>query len=232
MASLLLRTFRRLLARLRRASVALLDPALRIDTGGIVELEDLGVAGAGREGYQGSGWLDLRRMLRPGEVGPNDVFLDLGSGKGRVVLLAARYPFARVIGVEISGALNALARRNLAEGRHRRRCGSVEMITADMLHYEIPDDVTVVYLYNSVRGATFDAVIVSLIASVDRRPRTVRLIYLNPQEHERLLATGRFRLERTAGRLRLRRDEAARAYLRLYVLEPARREPQAGPGPS
>ena len=49
----------------------------------------------------------------------------------------------------------------------------------------------------------------------------MRLIYLNPTEHGRLLATGRFRLVRTAGRLRLRRNEAARSYLRMYLLEPA-----------
>jgi SAM-dependent methyltransferase len=159
-------------------------------------------------------------MLRPGEVGPGDVFLDLGSGKGRVVLLASRYPFARVIGVEISEVLTAVARRNLGADRHRRRCGSVELVTADALDYPIPDEVTVVYMYNPVRGATFDAVIAALIASVDRSPRQVRLIYLNPQEHDRLLTTGRFRLVRTAGRLRLRRDEGARAYLRRYVLDP------------
>ena len=48
----------------------------------------------------------------------------------------------------------------------------------------------------------------------------MRLIYLNPQEHDRLLATGRIRLVRTAGRLCPGRDEGARAYLRLYAVGP------------
>ncbi len=49
--------------------------------------------------YQASGWTYLRRVLPPREVGAGDVFLDMGSGKGRVLLQAAqRYPFARVIG--------------------------------------------------------------------------------------------------------------------------------------
>jgi SAM-dependent methyltransferase len=212
------RALRRRLASARRAGTRLFELALGIDTAGVVELDDLDLEDFEREGYEGSGWLDLHRMLRPGEVKPGDVFLDLGSGKGRVLMLAARYPFARVIGVEVSGRLNAIARRNL-DGR--RRCEHVELVTADVLDYEIPDDVTVVYMYNPFRGATFDAVIAKLIASVDRRPRTVRLIYLNPKEHDRLLATGRFRFERRAGRLRLRRDAAARSYIRLYVLQPA-----------
>jgi hypothetical protein len=47
------------------------------------------------------------------------------------------------------------------------------------------------------------------------------VIYLNPQEHDRLMATGRFKLARKAGRQRIRRDEAARSYIRMYLLEPA-----------
>lgn len=214
------RAVRSRLARLRTGAVALLDRALDIDTGGIVELEELDLPDFEREGYEGSGWLDLTRMLRRGEIRPGDVFLDLGSGKGRIVLLAARLPFARVIGVEIAEELTAIARRNLARCRLRRRCGEVELVTADARDYRIPDDVTVVYLYNAFRGATFAAVIANIIASVDRVPRPVRLIYLNPQEHAGLIGTERIRLLRTAGRLRLRRDEGARAYLRLYLLEP------------
>jgi SAM-dependent methyltransferase len=220
MARLLSRLLRRLGA-IRRAGVVRLERALGIDTTGIIEEEDIYVREPEREGYQGSGWIDLRRMLRPGEVKPHDVFLDLGSGKGRVVMLAARYPFARVIGVEISEGLTEIARRNLHARRRGRRCQDIELVTADVLDYEIPADATVVYLYNPFRGSLFEAVIAKLIDSVDRHPRTVRLIYLNPKEHDRLLATGRFRLVRKAGRLRLRRDEAARSYIRMYVLEPA-----------
>lgn len=215
------RAIRRLLGRLRRAGIALVERALNVDTHGVIELAELDIAEAEREGYEGSGWIDLRRMLRRGEVKPDDVFLDLGSGKGRVVLLAARYPFAKVIGVEISEQLTTVARRNLASIRIPLRCKRVELVTADVLEYDIPDEVTVLYLYNPFRGETFDTVIANVIASVDRHPRTVRVIYLNPKEHDRLMSTGRFRLERVAGRLRPRRTEAARSYIRLYTLEPA-----------
>ena len=207
---------------MRRAGFRLLERALNVDTGGEVELEDLNVDAPEREGYEGSGWIDLRRMLRRGEVSPQDVFVDLGAGKGKIVMLAARYPFARVTGVEISEDLNVIGRRNLAQGRYRQRAKHVELVTADIAEYEIPDDVTVAYIYNTVRGETFDRVIANLVASVDRRPRRMRVIYLNAQEHDRLMATGRFKLQRTAGRLRLRRDEAARSYIRMYELEPAR----------
>ena len=212
---------RKRLGRVRRAGFRLFERALNVDTGGEVELEDLNVDAPEREGYEGSGWIDLRRMLRRGEVSPQDVFVDLGAGKGKIVMLAARYPFARVTGVEISEDLNVIGRRNLAQGRYRQRAKHVELVTADIAEYEIPDDVTVAYIYNAVRGETFDRVIANLVASVDRRPRSMRVIYLNAQEHDRLMATGRFKLQRTTGRLRLRRDEAARSYIRMYELAPA-----------
>src|SRR5262249_19084439 len=56
-----------------------------------------------------------------------DVFIDLGAGKGRVVALAAQYPFRRVQGVEISPQLVAAARVNLERCRPFLRCPDVEL---------------------------------------------------------------------------------------------------------
>lgn len=88
---------------------ALIDRPARIETARIVSMEELGLAGPARVRYEPSGWLDLRRAMRPGEVRGADVFLDLGSGKGRVVLAAARFRFRRVIGNELSEELSAVA---------------------------------------------------------------------------------------------------------------------------
>jgi hypothetical protein len=57
--------------------------------------------------YEPSGWRSLRRILCAEDVSPGDVFVDLGSGKGRVILEAAQYPFHHVIGVEIAPELTA-----------------------------------------------------------------------------------------------------------------------------
>jgi hypothetical protein len=74
-----------------------------IQTSAVVRLEDLGVAGEGREFYAPAGWLTLHRALPRAAVGPADVFLDLGSRMGRVLIQAARrYPFRRVIGLGVS----------------------------------------------------------------------------------------------------------------------------------
>lgn len=52
----------------------------------------------------------------------------------------------------------------------------------------------VAYAYNPFRGLAFEAAMRALIASFDRRPRNMYLIYRNPQEHDRPIESSRFRL--------------------------------------
>jgi SAM-dependent methyltransferase len=196
------------------------DRSLNVDTARPMALADLGLEAPDRVGYEAGGWLDLARVLRSSEVGPADVFLDIGCGKGRMLLVARRYRFGRVIGVELSEELTAIARRNLTTCRLAARCRDVEVVTADALAYLIPDDVTVIYLFNPFRDAIFDAVLAGLKESVERRPRTVRLIYRNAIHHERLLSCG-FRLVRLSRGLRPSREWRRRTAIRLYVLSPS-----------
>jgi hypothetical protein len=69
-----------------------------IRTEGDVDLEELGVAAEHRMGYEGSHWVGVRRALRRLAVTQHDVFADFGSGKGPAVLVAATFPFRRVLG--------------------------------------------------------------------------------------------------------------------------------------
>ena len=71
--------------------------------------------------------------MRPFHIRPSDVFVDFGSGKGRVVYQGARYPFARVVGVEISEDMNRVARENVERMRAQLRSREVELVTSDVL---------------------------------------------------------------------------------------------------
>jgi len=168
---------------------------------------------ADRLPYRVSSWRYLPSVLKASDVSPDDVFLDLGAGKGRVVYQAARYPFRRVIGVEISPLFTVVARQNLARKRRKLRCREIELITMDAAEYDIPDDVTVVYLYHPFGGETFAKVVERLAASLDRRPRQVRVIYAWPKHEETLLGTGLFRT------LSERRDRGTGQIVRTYVCD-------------
>lgn len=201
----------------RVLSNALVERRWGTETGRVADLAELGVDAPGRVRYEPSGWLDLRRVLRARDVTPDDVFLDLGSGKGRVVLQAAAYPFRRVIGVELSPELQEVAAANVAARRESLRCRDVELVTADATQFVVPDDVTVVYLYNPFRGEVFASVVERLLESLDRAPRPLRVIYRTPLEEETLLRSGRFKLIRSARGFRPGRAWSEKMSIRIYA---------------
>jgi SAM-dependent methyltransferase len=115
-----------------------------------------------------------------------DVFLDYGAGKGRAVVLAATYPFRRVVGVEISPKLSALARENTRRASRRLLC-PVEIVTADAAEYPLPDEVTVVHLFDPFEGPVLVRVFESIHESLRRSPRALTILYADPHHLEDLL---------------------------------------------
>jgi SAM-dependent methyltransferase len=143
--------------------------------------------------YAASSWHVLPRALRYLGVSDRDTFVDFGCGKGRVVHQAAKWPFRRVIGVEISPGLAEVARAAVAARRHQHRCRNVEIVVSDVHHFRVPDDLTIGYFYHPFTGETFETVLRNIVDSIDRHPRRVRLIYVLPVHRPQVLATGRFR---------------------------------------
>lgn len=84
-------------------------------------------------------------------------FIDLGSGKGRALLMAAEYPFRRIIGVELLPELNAIAQENLRRfNSEKRKCLNVETQCGDARQFVFPPAPTVLYLFNPSCLPDFD----------------------------------------------------------------------------
>jgi SAM-dependent methyltransferase len=177
----------------RRIETLYYERRLGISTDGVIAGADLGFGDERLQPYQAADWRTLQRVLPKRDIGPGDVFVDLGSGMGRMVLRAAEYPFRRVIGVELSPELHAIAVANLRQAGADRD-GRIELVCADALTWEIPDDTSVFFLYNPFRDEVFAAAMERVFASYDRHPRRIRIVYRNPVEHERLIASGRVRV--------------------------------------
>lgn len=165
-----------------------------VRTRGRAYLEDRGLGADERFCYQSSDWIATRRALRRLRPGPDDVLADLGCGKGPAVVLAARFPFRKVIGVELAPDLAAVARANVERARRHLRAREIEIVAADILTWPIPTDVSIVYLYSPVVGDHFSQLATRLLESFDEQPRPLRIVYNYPWEHNRLLATGRVRV--------------------------------------
>src|SRR5260370_9926823 len=86
-------------------------------------------------------------------------FVDLGSGKGRTLLMAAEYPFRRIVGVELIAELHRAARQNIREYRSpTQRCVQIDSVVVDAREFELPEEPLVLYLFNPLpERALFDA---------------------------------------------------------------------------
>lgn len=204
----------------RGAVIGTLERRSGIRTEADITPQELGLSPEHQERYKPSHWSALRRILPLADVGPDDVFLDLGSGMGRVVYqAAARYPLRRVIGVELSERLHVIAEENIARTRERLRCRDIRLLCTDATRYEVPDDVTVVFLGNPFSGPVFAAVLEQIVASVRRNPRRLRLLYFNPVEEPMVLAAG-FTCTKTLSGLRPGREWARSNSTRRYEIGP------------
>jgi hypothetical protein len=110
------------------------------------------------------------------------VFLDLGSGKGRALLMAAGYPFKRVVGVEFARELHEQALANFRTYTGPLRCGRLESVHADAVAFPFPPEPTVLFLFNPFEASVLATVLNNLRRSVEAHPRAVYVLYYYPAE--------------------------------------------------
>lgn len=116
-------------------------------------------------------------ILRHLALGPSDVFVDIGCGKGRVLCAAARQPVGKVIGIDLSAELCQEATENARRMRGRR--APIEVVNALAQEFDY-STVTAVFLFNPFGPDTMEAVL-NRIAK-DRSGAPVRFAYAFPLE--------------------------------------------------
>jgi SAM-dependent methyltransferase len=108
-------------------------------------------------------------------------FLDLGSGKGRTLLMASDYPFRRIMGVELFPPLHQAAQDNLSKYQSEsQKCFALESICADATEFAFPNEPTVLYLFNPFPETGLRRMIANLKESLLTHPRAVYVLYHNP----------------------------------------------------
>jgi hypothetical protein len=101
-------------------------------------------------------------------------FVDYGSGKGRALLLAADYPFRRIVGVEFVASLDRIAQRNIATLGHA--ASRVQTHVLDAAAFDPPAGPLVAYLFNPFAPEVFRCVLERIDASLAVEPRPVYMI--------------------------------------------------------
>lgn len=116
----------------------------------------------------------LVRIFEGVELGPRDVVVDVGCGKGRLMNWLMSQGFeGRMVGVEVNPSVAEFARGRL--GRYRR----VEIITGDATRV-LPEDGNVFYLYNPFEGPLIKAFAEKLAEMKPAPGSNLRVIYFNP----------------------------------------------------
>jgi len=109
------------------------------------------------------------------------VFIDLGSGKGRTLLMASDYPFRRIMGVELLPALHQAAQENLRKYRSEsQKCFALESICCDATEFAFPAEPMMLYLFNPFPESGLRRMMANLEQSLRRTPRAVYVLYQNP----------------------------------------------------
>ena len=142
--------------------------------------------------YQPSEPTLFREIIESLPVPPNGfTFIDLGSGKGRTLLMASSFPFRRIIGMELLEELNAIATANIARYHSdEQRCFAIEARAGDARYFDFPAEPIVLYLFNPFPRHIWREVLANLQASLGATPREVFVIYHNAVHEDILKAQG------------------------------------------
>jgi hypothetical protein len=112
---------------------------------------------------------------------PEFTFIDIGSGKGRALLMASQYPFRQILGIELLPELHRVAKENISKYKSdSQQCFAIDCVLGDASEFDLPAEPTVLYLFNPLRESGLARMISNLEQSSREHPRPVFVLYLNP----------------------------------------------------
>ena len=154
-----------------------------VGTRRLIPVKELGLHGGPEDqahAYETPRIGHLRDVLRAVPREQRHHLVDFGSGLGRVLLLARELGYTSVTGVELSDALCAEARENVAKLRTGPgQSEGVEILSLNAADYMVPSSANVFYFYNPFGPRVLERVLDNIKASLDQGPRDAWLLYVN-----------------------------------------------------
>lgn len=112
-------------------------------------------------------------------------FIDVGSGKGRALLLAADYPFKEIIGIELLPELHRIAEENISRYKSEsQKCSRLLSILGDATQYAFTQGAILLYLFNPLPENGLRALLTrlqqNLTLNSEKSTPALRISYHNP----------------------------------------------------
>ena len=121
------------------------------------------------------------------------VFIDFGSGKGRALLLASEFPFKRVVGVEFSPELHAVAVDNIRKyTTPQQHCKDIDSVCMDFVDFQLPPEPSLLFFFDPCAETTFEIVLNNIERSLREHPREIYIVYVAPSKNVHLLDSAGF----------------------------------------
>jgi hypothetical protein len=133
--------------------------------------------------YEACNPFKVNEILKVIEI-PYDqfTFIDLGSGKGRALIVASNFPFKAIIGVEYSEQLIEIAKRNFSlYPESNIICRNVSFVCADVADFNIPEGPIVIFLFNPFGAKVMRKVAENIVNSYLGNHRKFVIIYINSE---------------------------------------------------
>lgn len=137
--------------------------------------------------YQPNCAFVVKKVLNRLQLSKDQTFIDIGSGKGRILILAAEYGFQNIKGIELSSNLSAIAESNIRTFKSKTNySGQIQIINTDATKYKFEITDNIIFMYNPFNGIIFEKVIDNIKLSLEKHPRQITIIYMNPTERQML----------------------------------------------
>lgn len=152
----------------------------KLDTRTEVAIDDLDISQEDKQHadkYKATRARYFRKIMEKVDLPREGVFVDVGCGKGRILLLAAEHGIDQVVGLEISPALCQIAERNVdAFSKLSPESGSIKVICTNILDYQMEGNETVFFLYSPFDHSVTDQFLEMIRKSLKQHPRDLCLI--------------------------------------------------------
>jgi len=107
-------------------------------------------------------------------------FIDIGAGKGRAMLIASKFPFKKIIGVEFCKELVEIAESNIKIfPKEEIKCVNISIHCLDAVEFEFPNTPLFLFLFNPFEIKVMEKFIHNLEMSYEQSPRRIIVIYIS-----------------------------------------------------
>jgi hypothetical protein len=119
-----------------------------------------------------------------------DSLIDLGCGKGRVLVVAAHFGFTHITGIDFATELSTEASVNMKKLHQKFPQLKWKVINDNVANYTISPDDSVFFMFNPFTEEIIEMFLNKLESSCQQFPRTTWFLYASPLHKEILLKRG------------------------------------------